>query len=382
MSEVVIISEAVTLALHGMGLLRKGKRMSAKDMAASLDVSEAHLAKVFQRLVRAGLVRSTRGPSGGFDLVKDPADISLLDIFVAIEGGVPVGRHCILGNQDNCPFDECVLGGLLKRMTNEFVEHMGKTCLDLPEKRDGEKKSVLRKIVTIDEEKCDGCGQCVDACHEGAIAMVDGKAKLVNNICCDGLGDCIGKCPQGAITFEERIEEPYDEEAVRRQGGLSLRLSGLHGEGSPRRGLHREEDRKSRSGPVPGLANWPVQIRLVPVDAPYLKNAELVVAADCTSLALPEFHRMFLAGGEKVCLMGCPKLDDAQEYAEKLTDIIRENRIASVTEVRMEVPCCSGLTRILEKACADAGRGVSLKVFTVGVQGGIVDKETIRFTHG
>lgn len=379
MREVVIISEAVTLALHGMGLLRKGDRMSAKNMAASLDVSEAHLAKVFQRLVKAGLVRSTRGSSGGFDLAKAPADISFLDIFVAIEGGVPVGRHCILGNQDNCPFHECILGGTLKRMTSEFVEYMEKTCLDLPEKRDGEKKSVLGKIITMDEEQYGGFGQFVDACHEETITMLDGKAKLVSNICCDDLGDRIGECPQEAITFEERITEPYDEEAVRRrQGDLSLRLSGLHGEGPPRGGLHWEEDERNRSG----LANWPVQIRLVPVDAPYLKNAELMVAADCTPLALPEFHRVFLVGGEKVCLMGCPKLDDAQEYAEKLTDIIRENQIASVTEVRMEASCCGGLTRILEKACADSGREMSLKIFTVGMQGGIVDKETIRFTHG
>lgn len=390
MSEVVVISEAVTLALHGMGLLRKGNRMSAKDMAASLDVSEAHLAKVFQRMVRAGLVRSTRGPSGGFELAKHPAEVSLLDIFAVIEGGVPSGRHCILGNQDNCPFDECVLGGLLERMTEDFVDHLKTKTLACAGKCE-EEEGVLRKIITIDEEKCNGCGQCVDACHEGAIAMVDGKAKLVSDISCDGLGDCIGECPQGAITFEERIAEPYDEEAVRRrqaelrgEGTLPCGCPGsmtrdLRGESSSV--CHGEEERACHSEPAPGLANWPVQIRLVPVNAPYLKNAELVVAADCTAFALPEFHRTFLAGGKKICLMGCPKLDDAQEYVEKMSAIIRENQITSVTEVRMEVPCCGGLTRILEKACADAGRGVSLKIFTVGVQGGLVDKETIRFAH-
>ncbi|HCL80571.1 MAG TPA: hypothetical protein DIC53_11470, partial [Synergistaceae bacterium] len=347
MSEVVVISEAVTLALHGMGLLRKGGRMSAKEMAIALDVSESHLAKVFQRLVRARLVRSTRGPSGGFELLKDPTEITLLDIFAIIEGDAPQGIHCLLGNKDNCPFDECVLGDTLKRMTSEFVDHMGKTSLGSTAENDEEGKTVLRKIITIDEEKCDGCGQCATACHEGAIAIVDGKAKLVSDIYCDGLGDCIGECPQGAITFEEREAAPYDEEAVRRRqmelkGEASLPCGCPGTAARALRGTspcHAEEDRESHGEPAPTLPNWPIQLQLVPESAPYLKGAELVVAADCTAFAFPEFHRTFLTGDKAVCLIGCPKLDDAQRYVEKLTRIIRENEIDHITVVRMEVPC-------------------------------------------
>ena len=219
-----------------------------------------------------------------------------------------------------------------------------------------------------------GCGQCVDACHEGAIAMVDGKAKLVNNTAYGW------ETASASTLWGHHSRSASKSPMTRKRCGDKVFPAAVRSMARDfEEGLHRR-GQKAAAGPFPGkLAGFrSVSCR----DAPYLKNAELMVAADCTPLALPEFHRVFLVGGEKVCLMGCPKLDDAQEYAEKLTDIIRENRIASVTEVRMEVPCCSGLTRILEKACADAGRGVSLKVFTVGVQGGIVDKETIRFTHG
>jgi len=249
--------------------------------------------------------------------------------------------------------------------------------------------AVVRRIIRIDEEKCDGCGLCADACHEGAIRIVDGKARLVSDSYCDGLGDCIGECPRGAISFETREAAPYDEEAVKaRMAEMSAGRRDDLPCGCPgsavrdlREGDHKLDRACACSGPAKSeLINWPVQIRLVPENAPWLKGAELVVAADCTPFAFPDFHREFLAGG-RVCLVGCPKLDDAAAYAEKLGRIISANGIDSIIEVRMEVPCCGGLTRILEKACEDSGRNVSLKIFTIGVRGDIIDRETIRFSR-
>ena len=252
---------------------------------------------------------------------------------------------------------------------------------------------VMRKIIRIDEEKCDGCGQCVDACHEGAIRIVDGKARLVSDSYCDGLGDCIGECPRGAISFEMREAAPYDEEEVKRRMAerSAEKCDGTLPCGCPGsavRDLREGAERTERAdhacacaGPAkPELINWPVQIRLVPENAPWLKRAELVVAADCTPFAFPDFHREFLAGG-RVCLIGCPKLDDAQGYTEKMARIISSNEIDSIIEVRMEVPCCGGLTRILEKACEESGRNISLKIYTIGVRGDIIDRETIRFSR-
>ncbi len=249
--------------------------------------------------------------------------------------------------------------------------------------------AVVRRIIRIDGEKCDGCGLCADACHEGAIRIVDGKARLVSDSYCDGLGDCIGECPRGAISFETREAAPYDEEAVK--ASMAEMSAGRRDDlpcGCPgsavrdlREGDHKLDRACACSGPAKSeLINWPVQIRLVPENAPWLKGAELVVAADCTPFAFPDFHREFLAGG-RVCLVGCPKLDDAAAYAEKLGRIISANGIDSIIEVRMEVPCCGGLTRILEKACEDSGRNVSLKIFTIGVRGDIIDRETIRFSR-
>ncbi len=249
--------------------------------------------------------------------------------------------------------------------------------------------AVVRRIIRIDGEKCDGCGQCADACHEGATRIVDGKARLVSDSYCDGLGDCIGECPRGAISFETREAAPYDEEAVKAR--MAQMSAGRRDDlpcGCPgsavrdlREGDHKRDRACACSGPAKSeLINWPVQIRLVPENAPWLKGAELVVAADCTPFAFPDFHREFLAGG-RVCLVGCPKLDDAAAYAEKLGRIISANGIDSIIEVRMEVPCCGGLTRILEKACEDSGRNVSLKIFTIGVRGDIIDRETIRFSR-
>ena len=247
---------------------------------------------------------------------------------------------------------------------------------------------VMRRIIRIDEEKCDGCGICANACHEGAIRIVDGKARLVSETYCDGLGDCIGECPRSAITFEEREAEAYDEEAVKRHmaAGKSSGPLPCGCPGSMARDLRTgfSSCRAPDTEPAvlkSSLANWPVQIRLVPETAPYLRNAELVVAADCTPFAFADFHRTFLAGEGKVCLVGCPKLDDAQAYVDKLSRIISLNGITSVTVVRMEVPCCGGLTKILEAACEAAEGNVSLKIVTVGVGGGIMDKETIRFSR-
>lgn len=247
---------------------------------------------------------------------------------------------------------------------------------------------VVRRIIRIDEDKCDGCGLCADACHEGAIRIVDGKAKLVSDSYCDGLGDCIGECPRGAISFETREADAYDEEAVKTcMAERQARKCDDLPCGCPGSAVRDLRD----AAPAPrscacsgaaksGLINWPIQIRLVPENAPWLKRAELVVAADCTPFAFPDFHREFLAGG-RACLIGCPKLDDAQGYTEKLARIISFNEIDSIIEVRMEVPCCGGLTRILEKACEESGRNISLKIYTIGVRGDIIDRETIRFSR-
>ena len=253
---------------------------------------------------------------------------------------------------------------------------------------------VLRKIITIDEDKCDGCGICAEACHEGAIRIIDGKAKLVSETYCDGLGDCIGECPRGAISFETREAAPYDEEAVKRHMAAKAAHKAPAGPlpcgcpGTAARDLRKTQSAtpqtrsEAPSAPLRSeLVNWPVQIRLVPETAPWLHKAELVVAADCTPFAFPDFHGTFLAGGDKVCLIGCPKLDDAQSYVEKLTRIISFNETPAITVVRMEVPCCGGMTRILEAACEASERNISLKIVTIGVRGDIIDKETIRFSH-
>lgn len=254
--------------------------------------------------------------------------------------------------------------------------------------------TIMRKIIKIDEEKCDGCGICAEACHEGAIRIIDGKAKLVSETYCDGLGDCIGECPQGAISFEMREAAAYDEEAVKRH--MAAKAAGKSSAdplpcgcpGSAARDLRAAPSAtlqaRPEAAPAPlqsELVNWPVQIRLVPETAPWLHKAELVIGADCVPFAFPDFHRTFLAGGDKVCLIGCPKLDDAQSYVEKLTRIISYNETPAITVARMEVPCCGGMTRILEAACEASERNISLKIVTIGIRGDILDKETIRFSR-
>lgn len=228
---------------------------------------------------------------------------------------------------------------------------------------------MVRKIIKIDESKCNGCGLCAAACHEGAIGMVNGKAKLLREDYCDGLGDCLPACPTGAITFEEREAPAYDHAAVlaakaaRQTAGAPLPC-GCPGSASR---VIRREERPAASGEIPSeLRQFPVQLKLVPVRAPYFDGAELLIAADCTAFAYGAFHRDFIRG--RVVLVGCPKLDEG-DYTEKLSAILAANEIRSVTVVRMEVPCCGGIQRATEAAVAASGRKIPLKVSVIGIDG-------------
>jgi len=235
-----------------------------------------------------------------------------------------------------------------------------------------------RKIIKIDEEKCSGCGLCADACHEGAIEMVDGKARLVREDFCDGFGDCLPSCPAGAITFEVREAPEYDERAVKKAKEEKNMKEAEHARrregGCPGSRMMRfergesEEVRVERQ--VSRLAQWPCQIKLVPVKAPFFEGAKLLIAADCTAYAYAAMHEDFMRG--RVTLIGCPKLD-AVDYSEKLTQIIRDNDIKSVTIVRMEVPCCGGLQRAAETALKESGRFIPWRVVTVSCDGRLID---------
>ena len=232
---------------------------------------------------------------------------------------------------------------------------------------------MIRRIIQIDREKCNGCGACAEACHEGAIAMVDGKAELMRDDYCDGLGDCLPACPTGAITFVEREAAAYDEQAVMENKQKKMRKEGMTlpcgCPGSQSRQIKRAEDphagaqcavQESR------LSQWPVQIKLVPVNAPYFDGAKLLIAADCTAYAYAAFHERFMRG--HITLVGCPKLDSV-DYAEKLTELIRENDVKSVTVVRMEVPCCGGLERAAVTALKNSGKFIPWQVVTVTLDG-------------
>ena len=237
---------------------------------------------------------------------------------------------------------------------------------------------MIRKIIHIDEEKCDGCGLCAEACHEGAIEMVGGKAKLVREDFCDGFGDCLPNCPTGAITFEEREAPAYDEEKVKasKEAKASSGGKGFVCPGSAAGRLERGTadaaggDNAPSAGSPSRLAQWHCQIKLVPERAPFFDGAKLLIAADCTAYAYASMHEDFMNG--RVTLIGCPKLDGV-DYAEKLTSIIRDNDIKSVTVVRMEVPCCGGLQRAAENALRACGKFIPWQVVTISRDGRILD---------
>lgn len=198
---------------------------------------------------------------------------------------------------------------------------------------------MIRKIIQIDEEKCSGCGACALACHEGAIEMVNGKAKLMRDDYCDGLGDCLPACPANAITFIEREAAPYDDIAVKKNQSVSQ------------------------------LSQWPVQIKLAPVNAPYFNGANLLIAADCTAFAFADFHHRFIRS--RITLVGCPKLD-AVDYSEKLAEIFKKNDIQSVTVVRMEVPCCGGMEYAVQTAIEKSGKQIACQVAVISTEGEIL----------
>ena len=234
-----------------------------------------------------------------------------------------------------------------------------------------------RRIIEINRDKCNGCGACAKACHEGAIAMVDGKAKLMRDDYCDGLGDCLPTCPTGAITFVEREAAAYDEQAVLKNKQKKMREEGISLPGGcpgMRMKTFRQEEPSDMEGsPAVSrsrLSQWPVQIKLVPVNAPYFNGAKLLIAADCTAYAYAAFHERFIKG--HITLVGCPKLDGV-DYSEKLTEVIRKNDIRSVTVVRMEVPCCGGLENAAKTALQKSGKFIPWQVVTISTDGRILD---------
>ncbi|MBN2032806.1 MAG: 4Fe-4S binding protein [Deltaproteobacteria bacterium] len=242
---------------------------------------------------------------------------------------------------------------------------------------------VQRKIVRIDEDLCDGCGACVPSCAEGAIEVVDGKAKMVAEKYCDGLGACLGDCPKGALTVEERVADEFDEEAVEKylsagkkeepnkeflmvcgcpSSQIKVLTPSLEGSGEP-------------STQNSELAHWPVQIKLVPSTAPFLKGADLLIAADCAAVAYPNLHRDFLKN--RVVMIGCPKFDDVQEYVEKFTEIFKTANIRSVTILDMEVPCCSALPQIVKRSMDRADKSIPGEEIVIGSGGDILNRQDL-----
>jgi ferredoxin len=236
-----------------------------------------------------------------------------------------------------------------------------------------------RDIITIDEEKCNGCGICINACHEGAIQLVDGKARLISESYCDGLGNCLPRCPTGAITIEQREADAFDEEAVKaHMNKASVQPPAATACGCP--GSHAKTLAKNQNNDSPvqstgnmqsQLGQWPCQIKLVPVNAPYFENAHLLIAADCTAFAYADIHRKFMRN--KITLIGCPKLDEI-DYSEKLTAILEQQEIKSVTVLRMEVPCCGGIVHAVKNALINSGKMVPWKVVIISTDGNIVEE--------
>lgn len=253
---------------------------------------------------------------------------------------------------------------------------------------------IKRKIIRIDEELCDGCGQCVPSCAEGALAIVDGKAKVIADKYCDGLGACLGECPTGALKIIERVADDFDEEAVeellaREKNELTQPESGqtvcacqsaqvqTFRAGFPIQEVTPIADNAMNDdvATTSALVHWPVQIRLVPPTAPFLNNADLLIAADCTPIAYANFHRDFLAN--RVVLVGCPKFDDFEAYVQKFTEIFNTAVIKSITIVIMEVPCCAGMRIIIRDALRRSGKKIDSNVIVISARGGIIQKEKL-----
>lgn len=238
---------------------------------------------------------------------------------------------------------------------------------------------MIRKIIQIEEEKCNGCGICVTACHEGAIGMIDGKAKLLRDDYCDGLGDCLPACPTGAITFVEREADAYDEAAVqanlaaqgKKAPEVHLGCPGTRAAAFARPAAEASVKPAVAPAMESQLRQWPVQIKLVPVRAPYFEGANLLIAADCAAYAYGDFHNRYMKN--KVTLIGCPKLDDV-DYTEKLTAILAQNNIKSVTAARMEVPCCGGIEHAVKRALMNSGKLIPWQIVTISTDGRILDE--------
>ncbi|MGM9548545.1 MAG: ATP-binding protein [Faecousia sp.] len=231
---------------------------------------------------------------------------------------------------------------------------------------------MIRRIIQIDQDKCNGCGVCAKACHEGAIAMVEGKARLMRDDYCDGLGDCLPACPTGAISFVEREAAAYDEAAVLAAKAKKEEKLPCGCPGTQAKAIHRKQETAPVCASQPSqLSQWPVQIKLAPVNAPWFDGAKLLVAADCTAYAYANFHQDFIKG--RITLVGCPKLDSV-DYSEKLTDILRNNDIRSVTVVRMEVPCCGGIENAVKRALQNSGKSIPWNVVTISTDGRILGR--------